>query len=169
MSGDLPQAFERNVTTLVLNGRFDKDMHRLPVRGHSFLPCDRNLLVVETYSEWEDVIREKFDVTSMTGIDMFDFKNHLATFFKKSVTKNGEKMSITKCKIWSFSVDYKFDIKISETMSDTVTSMFRLLKPGVLQVAYPERPLYVAQLAIKEAKLKDVEALSRYLSLVARM
>ena len=111
MSGDLPQAFERKVTTLVLNGRFDKDVHRLPVRGHSFLPCDRNLLVVETYSEWEDVIREKFDVTSMTGRDMFDFKNHfknhLATFFKKSVTKNGEKMSITKCKILSFSVDYK--------------------------------------------------------------
>ena len=77
-------------------------------------------------------------------------------------------MSITKCKIISFSVDYKFDIKISETMSDTVTSMFRILKPGVLQVAYPERPRYVVQLAIKEAKLKDVRALSRYLSSVAQ-
>ena len=32
MSGDLPQAFERKVTTLVLNGRFDKVVHRLPVR-----------------------------------------------------------------------------------------------------------------------------------------
>ena len=45
-------------------------------------------------------------------------------------------------------------------MSDTVTSMFRLLKPGVLQMAYIERPLYIAQLAIKEAMLKDVKALS---------
>ena len=82
---------------------------------------------METYSEWEDVIREKFDVTSMTGRDMFDFKNHFATFFKKSVTKNGENMLITKCEMLSFSVDHKFDIEISETMSDTVTSMFRLL------------------------------------------
>ena len=95
-------------------------------------------------------------------------KNHFATFFKKSVTKNGEKMLISKCKFFSFSVDHKFYINISETMSDTVTSMFRLLKPGVLQVAYPDRPLYVAQLAIKEAKLKDVKALSRYLSPVAQ-
>ena len=77
-------------------------------------------------------------------------------------------MLITKCKMLSFSVDHKFDIKISETMSDTVTSMFRILKPGVLKVAYPERPLYVAQLAIKEAKLKNVKALSRYLSPVAQ-
>ena len=63
--------------TLVFNGRFDKVVHRLPVRGHSFLPCDREFgvieklqrkrEVVEIYSEWEDMIREKFDVTSMTG------------------------------------------------------------------------------------------------------
>ena len=33
--------------TLVLNGRFDKVVHRLPVRGHSFLPCDRNFGVIE--------------------------------------------------------------------------------------------------------------------------
>ena len=56
--------------TLVLNGRFDKVVHRLPVRGHSFLPCDREFgvieklqrkrEVVEIYSEWEDMIREKF-------------------------------------------------------------------------------------------------------------
>ena len=35
-------------------------------------------------------------------------------------------------------------------------------------MAYPERPLYVAQLAIKEAKLKDVKALSRYISPIAQ-
>ena len=43
-------------------------------------------------------------------------------------------------------------------MSDTVTNRFRLLKPGVSQVLDPVQPIYVAQLAIKEAKVKDVKA-----------
>ena len=79
--------------TLVLNGRFDKVVHRLPVRGHNVLPCDREFgvieklqrkrEVVEIYSEWEDMIRERFDGTSMTGKDMFDFKSHFSAFLKK--------------------------------------------------------------------------------------
>ena len=32
---------------LVLNGRFDKVVHRLPVRGHSYLPCDSDFGVIE--------------------------------------------------------------------------------------------------------------------------
>ena len=95
---------------------------------------------------------------------MFDIKSHFSAFFKKSVTKNGEKMLITKCKILSFSVNHKFDIQISHTMSGTVTNRFRLLKPGVTHVPYPVRPLNIAQLPIKESKLNDVKALSKYLS-----
>ena len=33
--------------TLVLNGRFDKVMHRLSVRRHSYLPCDCDFGVTE--------------------------------------------------------------------------------------------------------------------------
>ena len=33
------------------------------------------------------MIRERFDVTSMTDKDMFNFKNHFSIFFKKSDTK----------------------------------------------------------------------------------
>ena len=73
-------------------------------------------------------------------------------------------MLITKCKILSFSVNHKFDIQISHTMSGTVTNRFRLLKPGVTHVPYPVRPLNIAQLPIKESKLNDVKALSKYLS-----
>ena len=53
-------------------------------------------------------------------------------------------------------------------MSDTGTNRFRLLKPGVPQVPDPVQPLYVAQLTIKEAKVKDVKTLSQYLSHVAQ-
>ena len=53
-------------------------------------------------------------------------------------------------------------------MSDTVNNRFRLLKPGVIQVPDPVQPLDIAQLAIKEAKVKDVNALSQYLSPVAQ-
>ena len=45
------------------------------------------------------MITERFDVTSMTGKDMFNFKNNFSTFFKKSATKNGDKFLVTKCKV----------------------------------------------------------------------
>ncbi len=94
---------------MVLNGRFDKVVHCLPVRGHSYLPCDRNFGVIEKlqrkrkvvglHSGWEDMIRERFDVSSMTDNEMFNFNNNFSTFFKKGTTKNGHKFLVTKCKV----------------------------------------------------------------------
>ena len=113
------------------------------------------------------MIRERFDVAAMTCKDMFNNHFSISTSFKTSATKNGDKFLVTKCKPLSFSAEHKYDIGVSQTMSDTVTNRFRLLKPGVAQMPDPVQPLYVAQLAIKEAKVKDVKALSQYPSPVA--
>ena len=51
---------------------------------------------------------------AMNGKDMLNFKAPFATFFKKSVTKNGGKFLVTKCKVFTFSVDR--DILVSEMM-----------------------------------------------------
>ena len=85
------------------------DSTRLCIVFLSYLPCDRdfgvieklqrNKEVVELHSGWEDVIRERFDVPSMTGKDMFNFKNHFSTLFKKSATTNGDNYLVTKCKV----------------------------------------------------------------------
>ena len=77
----------------VLCGRFDLIVHRLPIRGHSFLPCNREFGVierdqrknkmVESFTGWEEMIRERFDLTSMKGSDMRNYKEHLGHFYKK--------------------------------------------------------------------------------------
>ena len=80
------------------------------------------------------MIRETFDVTSMTGKDMFNFKNHFSIFFKKSATKNGDKFLVTKCKFLSFSAEHKYYIEVSQKLSDIFTNRFCLIKPGVTHV-----------------------------------
>ena len=106
--------------TLVINGRFDKIGHQLPMRGYSFLPCDRDFGVieklqrkrelVELYGEWEEMIKENITLISMTGRDMLDFKGHLQNFFKKSATKDGAKFSISKYKVFEYSAEHKYDV-----------------------------------------------------------
>ena len=53
-------------------------------------------------------------------------------------------------------------------MSDAITNRFRLLKPAVVQVPDTVQPLYFTQVAIKEAKVKYVRALSKYFPPVAQ-
>ena len=71
---------------------------------------------------------------------MLNFKAHFATFFKKSVKKNCEKFLVTKCKVFTFSVDR--DILVSETMYE--------LNDVPCAIA-----LCDAQLLFKAAKLKQ--------------
>ena len=73
---------------------------------------------------------------------MYDFKGHLGQFFKKSATRVGLKYSISKYKVFRFSADFKSDTEVSDNMSSVVTSRFRLLKPNVRAVTYPEQALY---------------------------
>ncbi len=118
----------------VLCGRFDLVVHRLPIRGHSFLLCDREFGViekdqrkkemVESFTGWEEMIRERFDLTSMKGSDMQNYKEHLGQFYKKSATKGNEKFQVSKYKIFEFSKDRKYDVVVSETMSGGTSQTF---------------------------------------------
>ena len=57
--------------SLVLNKRLDSVIHRLPMRGYSYLPCDRKFGVIERmqkrrdhieiFTEWDDMLRERFE------------------------------------------------------------------------------------------------------------
>ena len=160
--------------SLVLNGRFDSIIHELPIRGHSYLPCDREFALiekdqrkretVELHTGWEGMIADRFQVISRSGKDMRDFKGHMQQFFKKNTVKDGEKFAITKYKSVTFSREHKHDVVVSQNMAGTVTSKFRLLKPKVMHTSYPDQPLYNQQLPVKEAKLADVSKLAEYLS-----
>ena len=70
--------------TLVFTGAFKQINFCLPIRGDSFLPCNRVFGVIErmnrkkdtvhNYHEWENLIKQKFSCGSVTGDMIFDSK-----------------------------------------------------------------------------------------------
>ena len=79
------------------------------------------------------LIRERFDVTSIKGEDMFNFKNYFSTFFKKSATKNGDKFLVAK--ICNF-LQNKYDSDDSQTMSVRCTIGHQRSKGGTCKGAF---------------------------------
>lgn len=90
----------RYLFSLVYTGRFRYIRHTFPVRGHSFLPNDRDFGRTEvkkrqneriyTPSQWVDVIkqarqRKPFDVVEADQSMFLDFDVHFTPLFKKVI------------------------------------------------------------------------------------
>lgn len=160
--------------SLVISGRFDFIQHQLPMRGHSYLPCDREFGRielrqrrrdhVELYTGWNEMLEERNELTRMAGTDMRDYRSHLQGFYKKS-TKGWR---VTFNKVFQFDTHHKFEIKASENMNGNILQCYKLIKPGALTITLPVAPLYREQLGVNPKKLKDVRGLAKYLETVAR-
>jgi len=160
--------------SLVLNGKFDEITHQLPVRGHSYLPCDRDFGIIERmqrrrdhiemYTGWNGVIKERFDLTPMKGLHMRDSKGTLGKYYKASA-KNWK---ITKMKVLNYNAVNKLQVTGSEDMNAHGKQSFHLLKPPYTHIPYPTTPLYIGPCQINPKKIKDVQALARYLGDEAR-
>lgn len=108
-------------STLIKMGRFMMIVHHFPIRGHSFLPCDRHFGLIERmkrkkeevqhYTEWVEMVRAKFDIISMTGQDMLDFQRHFQRYFKKTVTKKRIKFKISENKVFTYAPAMKMRFK----------------------------------------------------------
>ena len=72
--------------------------------------------------------------------------------------------SLAQSTVFGYSGEHKYDVVVSEAMSAYLTSKFRLLKPNVSEVTYPQQPLYQDQLSINPAKLADLRKLAKYLT-----
>ena len=78
---------------MLLNRRLDSVTHRLPMHGHSYLPCDREFGEIERmqkiqyqiklYTKW-NMVGEQFEVTTMEGRQRRDFKRTLAKYHKRN-------------------------------------------------------------------------------------
>ena len=90
--------------TLVVQGRFSYIRHTFPVRGHSFLPNDRDFGRTElakrtnervyTPAEWMDIIkgarrRKPFEVVAVDQCLFVGYADHFNPLFKKAV-KGGQ-------------------------------------------------------------------------------
>ena len=92
--------------SLVQTGQFELIQHYFPVRGHSFLLCDRDLLKTESKKRktecvyvpehWFDVMksakkRKLFSIVSVSRDMIYDYQTHLSLSLKKTMTHEGEK------------------------------------------------------------------------------
>jgi hypothetical protein len=83
-------------------------------------------------------------------------------FFKKVVTYKGLKFKITKCKMFVFKRESKFDMEAYVSISGLLCGKFKLLRSGVPTVPLPIQPLYTSMLPINPANV-DVLRLKKYL------
>nr|CAI5835289.1 unnamed protein product [Callosobruchus analis] len=93
----------RFCAALVENGRFRKIEQIFPIRGHSFLPCDRDFAVIKRnlkkydrlydLHEYTEIIvasglKNKFtvhEIHAANNTDILDFKSWWPTYYKKTV------------------------------------------------------------------------------------
>ena len=164
--------------SLIVNNKFDSIVHHIPVRGHSYLPCDRHFAqlekiqrqqdILETCNQWINLFSDKFTVVTMTGRDIYDYKTELSKSYKKSVTCKGKKLMVSNTKLYKYSKEHKMFIVASENMSGFISESYRLIKPKIEFVQYPTEPMYFNMLPVKDLKLANVIKLKKYLGQPAK-
>lgn len=170
---NLNQTMIRFLFTLVYSGKFERIDYHIPIRGHSFLPCDREFGViekmkrkkesVELYTEWRNMISTKFETVEVTTSFVKSFKDHFEPMFKKSVTAKKTKFKISQYKRFQFSAQHKLHVLACESMKGNAGEQFSLLKPNTTP-NLEAKALYSGMVPVKKAKLDDVKSLYKYLS-----
>ncbi len=163
--------------TLVKTGQLDSIEHHLPIRGHSFLPCDghfatterqkRRIESVDWYPEWIDLVEKSFEVVRVQQDLISDHRNHLQQFFKKSVKRGQDSYKVSEYKLFVYSNRHPNEVEVSTNMMALNRMRFGLLKPNVTP-SLTSTPCYSAPLPVKPAKKKDIEKLKKYLKVATR-
>ncbi|KAE9522462.1 hypothetical protein AGLY_017123 [Aphis glycines] len=139
----------RMLLAMTMNNRFSIIHQYFPIRGHSFLPCDRNFSVIKRAvrkfdriyvpSQYENLIKTAkkfsptFEVKSIKNDDIVNFHGWWPQYFKKTaidIEKKGEKFSISQ---YRHSV-YK-------------------------KVLFPEDKIYQDKVAVNPKKIQDISKL----------
>ena len=117
-----------------------------PVRGHSFLPCDREFSIIEKKDTI--VIATKFETVEVAGDLIKNYKGQFEAQFKASVTKNKEKYKVGAYKRFRF-------CKWAQTKCACVKKHVWYRGNGISSVD------------AKKAKLDDLKGLFKYLGQTA--
>ena len=158
--------------TLVSTGRFLKITHFFPVRGHSFLPNDRDFGRTEirkrkheriyTCDQWMDVIkaarvRKPFEVVSCDNGMFLNCCDHLSPSFKKTI-KNDEKqpLNISNARVLEYSSSHPTEVWV-QYRPDGEWRKFTILKRGGAIPSIPLLTKYTGLLAMKENKVTDLK------------
>lgn len=179
----------RFLMSLVATNRFDKIMQYFPVRGHSFLPCDRDFGVIKrTIRDFDRIYsplqyvqliatsskQGKFTVELMDDDFSVDFKTWWPRFFKKSVISReslGRRLPKDKKITFSVSQFYEFIYDKStpgavctrDFIDGLLSHHFNLKKVSVVILPCSNDKAYAGKCPINPKKIKDLQALLKYI------
>lgn len=171
---------------LVDTGRFEVVEHYFPIRGHSFLDCDRDFGLIKrtlrkidriyTLREYLKLIiqssnKNKFKVQLITHSDIFDFKSWWNKYYKKTCNSvESSKRSVPRdkkvCLNVSFFHHYIYKrgmVTTSEIIKSTNKHTFWLTLPGTNQIELPTEN-YKDILPINSNKMKDIKKSASYIA-----
>lgn len=166
------QTLAHYFSTIAINKRFSRIIHRYPEPGHSFLPCDRSFGLIEKEKrkrerivlpeEWVALVKNtcrKFEIVPVTQETILNFSDHFNKLFKKSVINNRkQKFSISSYRVIEYS---EKGVECSSSASVSYKDEFTLQKPGVTPtLPCPESRLYSGPLPLKQAKYLQVKELA---------
>lgn len=155
-----------------------------PVRGHSFLPCDRTFGVIKrslkrkdrvyTPEEYESLIKEgshgKIETILLTDSKIIlNFDSWWPNYFKKNVcsvetmTKKTKDRTMFKISDLYYFVMDAGDIKASTYIGGLDISRFRLLKPNITTITLPNNnERNSSKNPINEKKINDIRKVLKY-------
>lgn len=160
--------------------RFNKIYHYFPVRGHSFLPCDRDFGTLKRCvnrndrvyipEEYEQMIVEcrkqkPFLVKTISNHDIVDYKNWWPRYYKKTC-KSGDKLdtfSVSKYRQFVYDSTTPGYVTASEFIDSFVAHTFKLLKSNVNPIL-PTKRVYNEPVPINNKKIQDLKKILQYIS-----
>lgn len=180
------QAIMRYMLFLTDSGRFKKIQHYFPVRGHSFLPCDRDFGIISrrlrkhdrifnVHEVTEHIILSgkpgKFQVKEVKATDILDFKTWWKNHYKKTAVSEETKHKPRKDKInfavstlYQFVYDHEMKgyIKAFPAINGLIShTFFMSLQRGLPDP--PHRcPYPTGKVSIKASKMTDFAKLKQY-------
>lgn len=176
--------FLRFLLALTASGRFARIESYFPVRGHSFLPCDRDFGLIKKRIKREDrlYVPEEYcslveesrsikpsKVVRVASESILDFQSWWSTYYKKSTTsmrtnaRAGLKFQITKYYHFEFESESRGCL-IAHPYIDSAEEVLYSFSKSTADPLLPTKQLYGADgVPIKAKKLADINRLHRYL------
>lgn len=161
--------------TLVRLRKFQHIRHYFPVRGHSFLPNDRDFAVTElkkrktervnTPEQWHRIIesarkRKPFVVVPVEQDMIMDGAAHFCPFFKKTIKAGKKLLNLQRAMILDYSVQHSTEIWVKYGNEDEEWSKFTTEKRHAAVKSLPTKLKYVRPLPVKQSKARDVRKLA---------
>lgn len=152
---------------------FDEVTINFPIRGHSYMPCDRDFGLIKrkmkrkeriyTLEQYESIIKksskvpDKFTLEKVEAKNIIEFKGWWADFYKKQYVS--KKSTVPKTKFLSACGD----ITCKTFINGKTEKKFTLRKNPNRKIFLPDKRAYTKKLPILSTKLDEIKNIMQYI------